>query len=462
MRPGRFGYRAALAGVVLAVLGPASLLRAADPAPADDAAGREAAREASKEAAKAARDAAKTVRDAVKQRIATEEAGVPEPPEPPVPPDPAAAIRGIHIGKDETHRGDITAITPSATIEGMQDGDVYLWTRTARITGTVTGDVFFAGDRLDITGEVKKSVRAAGANVVVDGTVDGNLQAVGASLTLGSKAHVKGNVSAYTGQMSHSGVIDGTLKFAGGTLVLAGTVGEDAELTADTIQVEHGAQVGGDVAYSARNRIDDELKPIVGGNLSFDERPIKKKERHEALEQSVVPTRFGFGTWLAFLIASYLFGCAFVALFRNRETAVLDAIRKDALRSTGIGFVSVLVTFAVVLSAILLLTIPLVVLYLLAYAILWYLARVPVALWVGRTMLGWAKRSAGPYVALLVGLVALHLLFLVPVLGWIVHWVAMPLLGMGAMITSYIAFREAKRAAALAAAAQEAETPQAS
>ena len=282
------------------------------------------------------------------------------------------------------------------------------------------------------------------------------------SLTMGDKAHVKGNVSAFTGQMTDSGAIDGTLKFAGGTLVLGGTVGQDADLTADTIQLEKGAKIGGDVSYSSRNRLDDELKSIAGGAVSYDEHRIERKERKEAREESVVPSRFGFAKWTAFLLASYLFGCAFIALFRNREAAVVDAIRKDALRSTGIGFVSVLVTVAVILSSILLLTIPVVVLYLLAYAILWYLARVPVALWLGRTILLWVHREAGPYLALLVGLLTLHLLIVVPVLGWIVHWIVMPLLGMGAMITTYIAFREARKAAALAAAAAAAAAADAS
>lgn len=387
----------------------------------------------------------------------------PEPPEPPTPPDASAMAKGLRVPPGEVHKGDIYRLAPSADIEGTQDGDLALWAPTAQISGVVTGDVAFVGSQINITGEVKRSVRAFAANVVVDGTIDGNLLVVGGSVTLGGKAHVLGNVSSYTGQFTHNGTIDGTLTFAGGTSVLGGKVGGNAELTADAITIEKGAHIDGNLAYSTRTRIDDELKPIVSGTISYDEKPIARKHAEKTEGRSLRPTRFGIGKWLAFFLASYLFGCAFVALFRAHEGTIVDTIRKDPLRTLGIGFVSVLVTIAVALSAILFVTIPFIFFYYLAYLVLWYLARVPVALWTGRAILGRLGRPHGPYAALLVGLVPLHLLFVIPVLGPIVHWVLMPLLGMGAMITTYIAIRQSKRrSAAPTASPAEAAPPQAS
>jgi hypothetical protein len=242
------------------------------------------------------------------------------------------------------------------------------------------------------------------------------------------------------------------MQFTGGTIVLGGKVVGNAEITADSIQIEKGARIDGSVAYSTRNRADEPLKAIAGGTVRYDDRPAAAKKKKDEAKSPLHVSRFGFGKWIAFLLASFLFGCALIAIFRSYEAAVIGKIRNDALRSVGIGFVSMLVTIAVMLSVILILTIPFVFIYCLAYLVLWYLARVPVALWIGRLILAAVGRtSASPYAALLVGLVPLHLLFQLPYgLGAVIHWCVMPLLGVGAMITSYLEIRQARRAAVVA------------
>jgi len=373
---------------------------------------------------------------------------VPEPPEPPSPPE--LSVQGFTIRSGETHRGNIVRFAPTASIEGTLDGDLYVTAQTVRITGVVTGDVFVAGQQVDVTGEIKKSFRAAGANIVVDGSVEGNVLVTGGSLTLGSKAHVQGNVSAYTGQYRQHGLIDGSLTFTGGTAVLGGRVVEDASLTADALAIEPGARIDGDIDYSTRKPMDEELRAIAGGDVTYDEKPIQEKKKKDKDETNLKPTTFGVGKWIAFFTASFLFGCAMLAVFSEHEPKVTQAIRTDALRCTGIGFVSILVTIAVCLSVILLITIPFVVIYLVAYVVAAYLAKIPVAVWLGRLVLDKANRPSGPYLALFVGLILLYLIFMLPILGIVVQAFA-ALLGLGAMTMTYLAHRQARKAATIAA-----------
>jgi cytoskeletal protein CcmA (bactofilin family) len=335
---------------------------------------------------------------------------------------------------------------PSITIEGTLDGDLYVTAQTVRISGVVTGDVFAAGSQVDVTGEVRKSFRAAAGSVFLDGVVDGNVLVTGGSLAMGSKANIRGNVSAYTGQFTHRGTIDGSLTFTGGTAILGGKVKDDATLTADAIQIESGARVEGDIAYSTRKPMDEAMRAIAGGDVDYSEAPIKEKKSHDDDDMDLRPTRFGVGKWIAFFTASLLFGCALLAVFGEHEPKVTQLIGSDALRCAGIGFVSILVTIAVVLSVILLITIPFIVIYLLAYVVALYLAKIPVAIWIGRFILGKTKRTAGPYMALLVGLVVAYLIFMIPVIGILAQCVA-ALLGLGAMTMAYLAHRQSRRAA---------------
>jgi len=368
-------------------------------------------------------------------------------PEPPEPPHKEISLKGIHVRQGETHHGDISAIAPSGQVEGTQDGDLYLWAGQLRISGTVDGDVFFFGSQLDVTGTIKKSLRAACGNVVIDGTVEGNVFAPAGSVIIGSRGHVKGNMTAYSGQFVHNGIVDGTLKFSGGNIVLGGKVGEDAELEADTIQLDKGARVEGDISYSARNRMDSEMKAIAGGDVSFDEKPKVKGDggKVETASRRILPSKTRIFFRLLLFSASFLFGCALLALFSAWEPKVVGAIRTDALRCAGVGFVSVLVTIAVCLSVILIITIIFIPIYLILYVIALYLAKIPVAIWVGRTIFEKLNKPTGPYLALLVGLVVLYPIFWIPILGWVAYC-AVVLLGLGAMITTYMAQREVRKA----------------
>jgi cytoskeletal protein CcmA (bactofilin family) len=373
---------------------------------------------------------------------------IPEPPEPPSPPE--VSVKGFTIRPGETHKGNIVRFAPSISIEGTLDGDLYTTASTVRISGVVTGDVFAAGSQVDLTGKVEKSFRAAAGNVVVDGDVEGNVLVTGGALTIGSKAHIEGNVTAYTGEFTHHGVVDGSLTFTGGTAHLGGKVQDDATLTADTIQIEPGARVEGDITYSTRKPMDEELKAIAGGDVTYDEAHVLDKKERAKEEHQLRPTKFGVGKWIAFFSASFLFGCALLAVFKEHELKVSQAIGTDALRCTGIGFVSILVTIAVCLSVILLITIPFIFIYLLAYVVAAYLAKIPVAIWLGRFVLAKVNRPSGPYLSLFVGLVALYLVFMIPFcfLGVLAQFFT-ALLGLGAMTMTYLAHRQARKEAAV-------------
>ena len=110
--------------------------------------------------------------------------------------------------------------------------------------------------------------------------------------------------------------MEGSLTFTGGQASLGGKVLDDATLTADAIQIEPGARVEGDITYSTRKRMDEELKAIAGGDVTYDEAHVLSKKEKAKQEHKLRPTKFGVGVWIAFFTASFLFGCALLAVFR--------------------------------------------------------------------------------------------------------------------------------------------------
>jgi hypothetical protein len=197
--------------------------------------------------------------------------------------------------------------------------------------------------------------------------------------------------------------------------------------------------------------MDKELRAIAGGDVAYDADRVKDKKKSDRTEHKGGPSTLSIGVRIAFFIASFLFGCALLAVFSAHEPKVTQTIRTDALRCVGIGFVSILVTIAVCLSAILLITIPFVVIYLVAYVVAAYLAKIPVAIWLGRLVSEKLNRPIGPYLALFVGLLLLYAIFMIPFALGILSQIAATLLGLGAMTMTYLAHRAAKKAAAAAA-----------
>jgi hypothetical protein len=250
---------------------------------------------------------------------------------------------------------------------------------------------------------------------VLDGTVGGSVAITGGTLTVGSKSPRPGEPDGVHGPVHpprcRGRRLDVHRRRRRDRRARSRT---DANITADSIEIEPGAHFDGDVDYSTRKQMDAAIQAVTNGDVTFDEQPIKEKKHKSDDESGLRPTKFGVGKWIAFFIASLLFGCAMLALFKDHEPKVTAAIQTDTLRSFGIGFVSILVTIAVCLSVILLLTIPFIFIYLLGYIVAAYLAKIPVAIWVGRALssrVGWAF---GPYKSLALGLAVLYLVFMLP------------------------------------------------
>jgi hypothetical protein len=158
----------------------------------------------------------------------------------------------------------------------------------------------------------------------------------------------------------------------------------------------------------------------------------------------------GFLKWFFCTMTALLAGLGSVAIFRRGASTVVASVREDALRSAGIGFITIIVVpVAAAISCILIITIPAAILVLLAWLLLVYLAQVPVALWLGDWVLGKIGRPAGsPFVALLTGVPLLYVIFAVPFLGKLAIFATL-FVGYGAIVISLWTARQARRAGTL-------------
>lgn len=381
-------------------------------------------------------------------------AAVPDLPTPPdghqVPPIPRppkkveklmTGTKVYELKPGETHKGDLYFMSESVSIGGTQDGDLHVFGREVELLdgGKVNGDLNAWVQTATLDGSMGDTVRVFCGDLTVKGKIHGDLIAVCGEITVEKDAEVTGDVDLKGANITFKGSTDGSLSAVGGQVVLGGKVAGDAALKGDVVEMQPGAQVAGDLDYTSRDRIELEDGEVVHGEVTYNK---------EASKPPV--STGGFVKWFFCTMTALLAGLGMVAIFRRSAPAVVSMVRDDALRSAGIGFITIIVVpVAAALSCILIITIPAAILVFLAWALLVYLSQVPVALWLGEWVLGKAGRpAASPFMALLVGVPLLYIVFAIPFIGKLAIFATL-FVGYGAIVISLWSARQARRAGTL-------------
>jgi cytoskeletal protein CcmA (bactofilin family) len=347
----------------------------------------------------------------------------------------------------EVRNGSAALVAPGETV----DDDLFATGQTVTIAGRVTGDVYATGQTVVVTGTVDGDLLAAAQQVVVDGTVNGNVRAAGPVITV--NGHVGHSVSGLAQQLniSSSGRVDGSLLAAaetistfgpvgrgitagGGTLQLGGPVGGKVLIWAKNLSIGPNTRIAGDLAY--RSETQAEIPSgSVAGRVQFD--PIEREQPQTPLLNGL----FDFGG-LIWLFGSAIIG-ALAIIFAPRASArAVEIGRQQPLLTFGVGLLALCaVPLAAVLIGVTLVGIPLA----LAVAMLYWcgllLAWPALGLVVGTELARRVQRGEPMPVlgALVVGLIVLHLVTHLPIVGGLVAWLGLAF-GLGLIVQSFRGF----------------------
>lgn len=354
----------------------------------------------------------------------------------------SSKVRSYTVAAGETNREDIYGFFPdSVNITGTHQGDLIVCATSVNVSGELTGDLFACAQTVTINGRVGDSIRVFGNTLTITGIIEGDLLVFAENLTLAPGSRITGDVVTFGKMAVINGTVDGDLKASGasaivngdiggdlsgtmGQLSLSGTVGRDCRITCDTLKVDPKARIAGDLEYKAREPVDLEGKGIVGGSIQFDKKEKKAEEPERA---------FSWFTLWRFL-ASLVVGFVLIGIFRRMTPSIEASVEREIIPSLGVGFVmAVVLPVAALIVGLLVVTIPLAVIALIAWLIAVYVAKLPVALWLGRRILrALGSADPSPYLGLLIGLVLLFLLFAIPYLGPFL-WILTVAVGLGAL-----------------------------
>lgn len=351
--------------------------------------------------------------------------------------DPVEAVACFKSGESmivrvgETNEGDAYFFGANVDVSGTQNGDLIGFAQTAVIGGEVNGDLIFGAQSMEIAGTVRDTVRYWGNSLTVTGTIEGDLLAFGNQFSIHPRAHITRNAYIFGSSGIIDGRIDGELHFTGGKVLVGGILNGDAHLEAHSIKFAENAKILGDLVYTAPKQLDEEtLQRVVQGEVIYEEEVEEPDDEDEGI------TAWSVGKWIWKIVSSLLVGFVALSLFRRTGPALTGCLDREAVLGGLIGFgTSLIVPAAAGLAILLIISLPLGIVTLLLFVIALYLAKLPVALWLGgRALRALGQAAPPPLLALTVGVILLYLLFLIPFyVGTLVWWLA-TWLGLGAMV----------------------------
>jgi cytoskeletal protein CcmA (bactofilin family) len=365
------------------------------------------------------------------------------------------AGENVYVSGDESLSEDLALFASTISVDGYVDADVIAFSRSITITGVINQDLQGGAEIVDLTGQVGDDFQVGGRYVDVRGPVGDDAIAFCQRFTLASSGRIGGEARVWCAEAYFHGDVDGNLRagceraevhgHVGGNVAIeaasikiAGPVDGNADLKAATIVLMPGCVINGDLTYSSPDEIEIQEGARVLGEI--ERRPAEVTVEGKKVEKEWLK---GLGAiWiflkLAFFVGQIIVGLILLGLFRKRSVIMSASLSSHMWKSLGIGVVFILCAFfASLILPFTVIGLPLAIVLICFWAIIWYLAPIVVGLTLGGYMVGaFKEQSTGRLIGgLILGLLILRALSFIPILGFIIQLLVV-LAGIGAVLIS--------------------------
>jgi len=360
----------------------------------------------------------------------------------------AADIRSgdtVDVNSGEVVNGDLYAVGGDITINGTINGDVWVAGRTITISGTVNGAITAAGQIVTINGPVARSARLVGQTIVVNNSIKTDLVALGSTVYLGNNTTIGTDLLVGCGIAKIAGQIDGNISGGASELTISDGVGGNVKIEVENLTIAPTANIQGSLDYTSENEANIQPGAKIGGKVTR-QIPEKTKTAGPFIAAAGIASTIMWKI-LSFVMALVI-GLIIIFTVRRKIISMADSIKSNPLSSLGWGALILVATpIAAIIVCFTVIGLPAGIISLVLYGIAIYLSQIPVALCIGRLIIGRFREveSKGIMVGTLAtGLAILTILGCIPIIGFIVG-LATAIFGLGSLVSSQIKVRTEPR-----------------
>jgi cytoskeletal protein CcmA (bactofilin family) len=331
----------------------------------------------------------------------------------------------LTVRADQTIEENLYVGGGVANIEGEVDGDILAAGGDLTLSGSSTSDVTVVGGDVVISGNVGEDLRVAGGQVKISGTVDGDLVVAGGYIHITSSAVVEGDVMMTGGRLLVEGTLRGDLSAYGGEVELNGTVDGNIEAKSDTMIIGSSAVLGGDVNYKSKSEATISEGAQIAGVVTYE-----KTKYHNVPSVNVdyepiakILAKFLSALWLLGLISSLIIAFTLYGVAKKPMQQMVNHTFKKFWPETLRGLIIALLfpaavlvlLFSVIGAGLGLTAIPLFMFFMM-------IAKVGAGILTGSLIFYLIdKKFEVNWKTILVGVVAIYIIMIIPVAGWIFY-----------------------------------------
>ena len=339
---------------------------------------------------------------------------------------------------------DLFLLGGIVNFDGFVHGDIITAGNTITCNGTIDGNLLAAGERVTVSGEVRRSVRSFGRYVTVKSTVAGDLTAFAQEVHVTTDALLMRDCALFGYEIIVNGQIERNCHLYGETVTISGKIAGDVEIEAEEIRITPEAVIEGDLKYKSHCRADISPEAQIIGETKW-----KKVSRSSSTEFSfplVLPPSSAIWNILLFC-GSLIIGLVLVLFRPDMVGRVANDMKSNFIVHGLLGLMIIVVMPILLIPA--LIAFPLALVGFSIYVILFFIAKIFVAVTLGMVIIALIKREGRVSLgwSLILGLILLALLFKIPVAGWFIYLAAWAI-GAGALTVCF--FRRVKKAPDLA------------
>lgn len=332
---------------------------------------------------------------------------------------------------------DLYAGAVKVSVEGTIEGDLIAFAaEEVVIDGLVTGSVFAMAPRVTINGTVEGALRVTSGSLEVNGAVGRDVVGVVLRADFGPDSKVGRDLLVWAVSMSALGHVGRDVLGTQNSLSLAGSIDGDVDVSVGRLEIVDDLTVAGDLDYRSSTEAEGLENADVGGTI-VRKTPLPPNIRVRAL-----------GLFGRFLVVVFLTITALGVAYGwpRRTRLAVERVGSSPLRSWGAGATLMLSPFllsaaaAVVVALapasasfpLLTILLPVVLAAIGMVFALSLVAGIPAAARLGTYL----SKKLDLNGAVLLGSTVVGLVWLVPLIGWLVPFLVLPL-GMGGWMLSW-------------------------
>ena len=313
---------------------------------------------------------------------------------------------------DATVKNDLIIFGDSVQIDGTVEGDLVAFGRSVTINGHVMGDVISFGNSLQISGTVDGNVRSFANQFTLHGKVAKNITAFSGTMLADAQSQIGWSVTVFAGDATLDGRIERDILGFFGHLQINGFVGGNTEATAnESFTIGAHAHTLGTIKYKGTNQ------PVISSGSQLASAVETTIEVHK------VDWYASINYWhkLLYWGVGFVFGLVLLLIAPGIFSETVQTAERIGA-SLGVGALVMFATpIIALLACVTVVGLSVGISTLLLWVMALFNAKLFVAAWLGRKILGknsfagvvaGAKTWPVPYKGALIGQMALGLLLI--------------------------------------------------